>query len=167
MIKLEEHIQKEKDASKGWKVQVKKLEVDLVAQGSNANENKATKKLLDEKDKQIENLQKKLKFSTIDHPQTKEILVYKKKCDDLKEEVLDIKSKLLKVVHEKQELVKKGAVEIVPVASQPVDIEELTRSLSQVSLKDQAITTLKEGKKVVEKANKEYQDKNVKLKDKL
>lgn len=27
-------------------------------------------KLLDEKDKQIENLQKKLKFSALDHPQT-------------------------------------------------------------------------------------------------
>ena len=47
---------RENVASKDWKVQVKKLEVDLVAQGSKANENKATKKLLDEKDKQIENL---------------------------------------------------------------------------------------------------------------
>ena len=33
VIKLEEHIKREKAASKGWKVQVKKLEVDLVAQG--------------------------------------------------------------------------------------------------------------------------------------
>lgn len=56
VIKLEEQIKREKDASKGWKVQVKKLEADLVAQGSKENERKATKKLLDEKDKQIENL---------------------------------------------------------------------------------------------------------------
>ena len=51
--------------------------------------------LLDEKDKKIENLQKKLKFSATNRPQTEEILVYKKKCDDLKEEVLYLKSKLL------------------------------------------------------------------------
>ena len=49
---------------------------------------------------------------------------------------------------------KKGAVEIVHVASQLVDIEELTISLSQVSLKDKEITTLKEEKTHLEKANK-------------
>ena len=69
VIKLEEQIKREKAASKGWKVQVKKLEADLVAQGLKENENNATKKLLDEKDKQIENIQKKLKFSATDHPQ--------------------------------------------------------------------------------------------------
>jgi hypothetical protein len=37
VIMLEEHIKREKVASKGWKVQVKKLEVDLVAQGSKEN----------------------------------------------------------------------------------------------------------------------------------
>ena len=99
-------------------------------------------------------MQKKLKLSTTDHPQTEEILVYKKKCDDLKEDILDLKSKLLQEVHEKQEMVKKGAVEIVLVASQPVDTKELTRSLSQVSLKDAEITTLKEEKKAMEKSNK-------------
>ena len=98
VTKLEEQIKREKDASKGWKVQVKKLEADLVAQGSKENENEATMKLIDQKYKQIENLQKKLKFSAIDHPQTEEILVYKDKCDDLKKQVLDLKSKLLRAV---------------------------------------------------------------------
>ena len=64
-------------------------------------------------------------------------------------------------------MVKKGAVEIVLVASQPVDIKELTRSLSQVSLKVKEITTLKEEKKALENTNKEYHDKNAKIKDKL
>jgi hypothetical protein len=54
--KLEEQIRREKAASKGWKVQVKKLEADLVVQGSKDNKSKATKKLLDEKDKKIENM---------------------------------------------------------------------------------------------------------------
>ena len=52
----EEQVRREKASSKGWKVQVKKLEDDLVDQGSKDKESKATKKLLDEKDKQIENL---------------------------------------------------------------------------------------------------------------
>ena len=56
MTKLEEQVKREKVASKGWKVQVKKLEADLVAQGSKDNESKATKKLLDEKDNHIENM---------------------------------------------------------------------------------------------------------------
>lgn len=120
-------------------------------QGSKDNKSKATKKLLDEKDKQIENLQKKLNFSAIDHPQTEEILVFKKKNDDLKEEVLDLKSKLLQGSREKQELMNKEAVEIVPITSQPVDTEELIRSLSQVSLKEKEITTLKEEKKASRK----------------
>ena len=84
VTKLEVHIKREKVASKGWKVQVKKLEVDLVAQGSKANDNKATKKLMDEKDKQVENLQNKLKFYATYHPQAEEILVFKNKCDELK-----------------------------------------------------------------------------------
>ena len=95
LTKLEEQVKRERVASKGWKVQVKKLEADLVAQGSKDKESKATKKLLDEKDKQIENLQKKLKIPVTDHPQTNEIMAYRKKNDDLKEEVLDLKSKLL------------------------------------------------------------------------
>ena len=56
---------------------------------------------MDEKNKQIETLQKKLKFFVLDHPQIEEILVVQNKCDALKEEVLDLKSKLLKVTQEK------------------------------------------------------------------
>ena len=61
----------------------------------------------------------------------------------------------------------KAAVKIVHVTSQPGYTEELTRSLSQVSLKEKEITTLKEENKALEKENKEYQDKNTKLKERL
>ena len=57
-MKLEEQIKREKVASKGWKVQVKKLEADLVSLCSNPNEKNSNKKLIDEKDKLIESLQK-------------------------------------------------------------------------------------------------------------
>ena len=57
--------------------------------------------------------------------------------------------------------------EIVPIASQPVDTEDLTRSLSQVSLKEKEISTLKEEKKALEKDNKENQERNTRLKDRI
>ena len=62
VVKLEEKIKREKVAAEGWKVQVKKLEDDLIAQGSKAGDKKVTKKLMDEKDKHIETLQTKLKL---------------------------------------------------------------------------------------------------------
>lgn len=50
--------------------------------------------------------------------------------------MLDLKSKLLQEEWEKKELMNKVAYQIVPIASQAVDTEELIRSLSQVSLKE-------------------------------
>ena len=75
VVKLEEQIKREKVASKGWKVQVKKLETDLVNLGSKPNEKKSNKKLIDEKDKLIESFEKKLKGFVTDHPWTEEIMV--------------------------------------------------------------------------------------------
>jgi hypothetical protein len=56
VIKLEEQVKREKDASKGWKTWAKKLEVDLVNLGSVPVEKKSNKKLIDEKDKLIDSL---------------------------------------------------------------------------------------------------------------
>ena len=99
---------------------------------------------MDDKHKQIENLQKKLKMPVTDHPQTDEIMAYQKNNDDLKEEVLDLKSKLLQADQEKEELMNKVEDQIVPIASQEVDTKDLTISLSQVSLIEKDISTLKE-----------------------
>ena len=59
-----------------------------------------------------------------DHPQTDEIMAYQKNNDDLKKEVLDLKSKLLEAQQEKLELINKVANHIVPIASQAVDTED-------------------------------------------
>ena len=67
-VNLEEQIKRENVASKGWKVQVKKMETNLVNLGSKPNGKKSNKKLIDEKDKLIESVQKKLKGSITDHP---------------------------------------------------------------------------------------------------
>ena len=82
--KLEEKIKWEKAASKGWKTQVKKLEVDLVNLSSIPNEKKSNKKLIEEKDKLMESLQNKLKGLVSNHPQTEEIMVIQAKNEDLK-----------------------------------------------------------------------------------
>ena len=74
VIKLQEQIKREKAASKGCTTRVKTLEKNLVNLGSKPNEKKSNKKLIEEKDKLIETLQKKLKCSTTGHPQTKEIM---------------------------------------------------------------------------------------------
>ena len=95
MVKLEEQMKRGKVVAKGWKVQVKKLEADLVVQESKVRDKKATKNMLEDNDKQIEALQKKMKLSITDHPQIEEILVIQNKHDTLKDEVLDIKAKLL------------------------------------------------------------------------
>lgn len=63
-------------------------------------------------------------------------------------------------------MIKKGTVEIVHSEPQLVDTEELTRYLAQVSLKDKEIIDLNEEKNSLEKDNKEYREKNAKLKDK-
>ena len=94
-------------------------------------------------------------------------MAYQQKNDDLKNEVLDLKSKLLQAEQEKQELAYKVAAHIVPIATQAMDTEELIVSLSHVSLKEQDISTLKEEKKALEKDNKEYQENNTKLKERL
>ena len=119
-------MKREKVASKGWKVQVKKLENDLISQGSKDKESRTSKKLLDDKDRQIESLQKKLKMPVIDHPKIDEIMAYQQKNDDLKNEVLDMKSKLLHAEQEKQELANKVATHIVLIATQAIDTKELT-----------------------------------------
>ena len=79
--KMEEQIKREKAASKGWKTQAKKLEGDLVSSGSTPANKKGNKKLLDEKDKLIESLQKKLKGTPAEHPQTVEIVVIQAEKD--------------------------------------------------------------------------------------
>ena len=46
VVKIEEQIKRENATSKGWKTQVKKLEVDLVNLGSIPAEKKSNKKLI-------------------------------------------------------------------------------------------------------------------------
>ena len=102
---MEEQIKRERAASKGWKTRAKKLEVDLVNLSSVPAEKKANKKLIEEKDKLIESLQKKLKGVPSDHPQTEKIVVIQAKKEELNKEVLELKTKVLQMTKEKEDLI--------------------------------------------------------------
>ena len=106
LSKLEEQMKREKVASKGWKTKAKKLEVDLVNLSSIPIEKKSNKKLIEEKDKLIKSLQKKIKGVSSDHPQTKEIMVIQTENDRLKKEVMELKAKVLQITKEKEDLAK-------------------------------------------------------------
>jgi hypothetical protein len=60
-IKLEGNLRQEKESNRAWKTQVKRLYSEI-PQGVKAS--------LDEKDKLIQSLNKKIKMSTKEHPQT-------------------------------------------------------------------------------------------------
>ena len=59
---LEWKLKQEMESNKGWKTELKKLEVDLIVVTKNPKNVHPLRKLLDDKDKKIEELKKKLKF---------------------------------------------------------------------------------------------------------
>ena len=61
----------------------------------------------------------------------------------------------------------KKRIEIASINHQPINTKEITRSLEDVSLKDEEITKLQKQKRSLGKENKEYEEKNAKLKDRL
>ena len=92
------------------------------------NEKKSNKKLIEEKYKLIESLQKNIKGTTSDHPQTEEIMVIHAENDELKKEVMELKEKILQINREKydlakegNELVSKGVVEVTTSISKPIN----------------------------------------------
>ena len=145
--------------SKGWKNQIKKLEVDLVAVEGKYGEKKSTKKLLKEKNKTIQSLKKQLKISDSDHPQAQKLLVLQKERDELQEEVLDLKAKLLQLTYQKDQLQSKETTTSTPIRKQPISLEEITQFLAQVSLKDQEVKELKEKNDGLQKETTDLQDK--------
>ena len=172
--KMEEQIRREKAASKGWKTQAKKLEGDLISAGSTTTDKKANKKLLDEKDKIIESLQKKLKGTPAEHPQTEEIIVIQAEKDRMSNEVLELKAKLLQanqlsegLMKEKEELLSQQVISDPLAISPPVDPADLAEYMSRVSLKDKEISQLVQEKNaLVQEKNQLAQEKSQLIQDK-
>ena len=84
---LEWKLKQEMESNKGWKTELKKLEVDLIVVTKNPKNVHPLRKLLDDKDKKIEELKKKLKFLVQSiyrqknwFPYSKIKILFNKKC---------------------------------------------------------------------------------------
>ena len=102
--RLEKQLKQKKDMSKDWFNQVKSFEEGLITVGVNPQEKQPIKRILEEKEKTIHSLKKKLKFPIIDHPQTEEMVVLQKGRDDFHSEVLNLKTIVLQLQEEKEQL---------------------------------------------------------------
>jgi hypothetical protein len=80
-------------SSKAWMTQVKRLE----SEGPQGLESS-----LDEKDKMIQSLKKRLKMAHTDHPQTTELAALEQEKEIFRQEALDYKAKLLQLEKEKE-----------------------------------------------------------------
>jgi FtsZ-binding cell division protein ZapB len=155
--KLDGQLKQEKVSSKAWMTQVKKLESEG-PQGLKAS--------LDEKDKMIQSLKKRLKMSPTDHPQTTELVALEQEKEIFRQEALDYKAKLLQLEKEKehwslaQEATSDMAVIIPANTEAGSSTEGLVQAMSQVSLKTGEIKNLKEN---MEKMKQEMKVKDEKI----
>ena len=146
---------------------MKHLEANLLAKTSDADKKKEMKKLLDEKDRQIEELKKKLKLEPADHPHTKEFMTLQQECDSLKDEVLGLKAKIIQMDKEKQELIASQALTLVPGSSQSDSNDQIIKLMAQVSDKDKEIDKLVKHYVTLEGEKKDSEIKVDRLKEKL
>ena len=72
--KMEVQLKHEKVENKANLIQIKKLQRDMISLGTEPNNVKATKKLLEEKDNTIQVLKKKLKVPNTQHAQYLELI---------------------------------------------------------------------------------------------
>ena len=130
--------------------------------------------MIDEKDKLIESLQKKLKGTPTEHPQTEEIVAIQAEKDQLSNEVLELKAKLFQanklneeLIKEKEDLISQQAINEPLAVSQPVDTTDLAEYMSRVSLKEKEISQLiQEKNKLVQEKNQLSQEKSQLIQDK-
>ena len=137
-------------------------------------EKKTNKKLIDEKDKLIEILQKNLQGTPVDHPQTEEIIAIQAKKEQLSNEVLELKVKLFQsnklnedLTREKEVLISQKVNNEPLAISQPVDTANLADYMSRVSFKEKEISQLiQEKNKLVQEKNQLSQEKSQLAQDK-
>jgi hypothetical protein len=85
-MKLEGQLRQEQASSRSWQTHVKRME----SEGP-----QGVKYSLDEKDKLIQILKKKLKISTIEHPQTTKLIALEHENETFRQEALDYKDREL------------------------------------------------------------------------
>ena len=111
----------------------------------NEDSQKSIKKLLEERDKIISSLKKHLKIYVASHPQIEELLALQEQVNSLEKGTLDLKEKILHLKNEKQSFQKEKELILKVVSTehpQQTTTHELTKAMSQVSLKDDEIKIL-------------------------
>jgi hypothetical protein len=156
-LKLDGQLKQEKASSKAWMTQVKRLESEG-PQGVKAS--------LDEKDKMIQSLKKRLKMSPTDHPQTTELTALEQEKETFRQEALNYKAKVLQLEKEKEnwsqaQATTSDVVVIVPTNTEAgSSTEGLVQAMSQVSIKTGEIKGLND---VIEKLKQEMKVKDEKM----
>ena len=173
VIKIEKQLKNEKTMGKSWQTQIKKIEANLMEMGVKPDNKNPTKKLLEEKDKTIISLKKELKILVAYHPQTKEFLTLQEEFNYLQHSTLDLKDKILQLESENESLQKEKSelfittVTIGTKKPQKITTDELTKAMSQASLKDDEIKRIKEKNGQVDQENNFLREKLAKQKKKL
>ena len=134
---------------------MKSLEIDLVASETGPKDIKAVQKLLDEKNKTIQDLKKKLQVPVTHVIQTKELAEVESERDQLKGDLLDAQAEIVElkqersILNEKLEQYKVNDTSTGVTITKSNDVatdgtEEISRLLAQTNLKDQEIQGLQE-----------------------
>jgi hypothetical protein len=140
-LKLDGQLKQEKASSKAWQTQVKILESESPHK---------VKAYLDEKEKMIQSLKKKMKMSAIEHPQTVELANLEQENETFIEEALNYKAKVLQLEKEKenwlQEQVATSDMVVIVPSNTKVgsSTDGSVQAMSQVILKTREIKNLKE-----------------------
>ena len=143
VVQLEGQLKQERETNRGWQDEIKMLEVDFVYVGVNPKYVQSIKNLLDDKEKTIQTLKKKLKIPGSKHVQTNELVSLQQENMFFIKEVLNLKEKVLQLDEEKQVLqIDKEEFLLRNIIASPrqekdVSTEDLVRAMSQINLKDE------------------------------
>ena len=153
--KLEARLKQEQAANAANQKQMKILETDLVASETDPQDVKVTQKLLDEKNKIIQDLKKKLQVPATHITQTNELAEVRSERDRVKGDLLDVQAEVVELKEERRILNERleqyklvnTSLEITTTQTNDVasvDTQKINRLMAQTNLKDQEIHELRE-----------------------
>ena len=101
---MEQRLKKEQTPSKSHQKHIKALEVDAIAKNADQENVKALQKLLDNKDKTINELKEKLKILPMQVLQTTELTKAESEIDILQQRILHLHIGICNLKHENEAL---------------------------------------------------------------
>ena len=107
--------------NKAHSLQIKELQTDLITSGTKPTNFQATKKLLEEKEKTIQFLQKKLKVPVAQHVQLSKLTVLQQEKDKIYQELMEFKGKMLNLSKDKDAYEIERSVFVSHMSSLPIE----------------------------------------------